>query len=73
MMNLYSLQEFKCTKCQHWFHPKHAQPYQLSCSHSVCARCLTTSNNSKVIFCPHHKSNNQTVKLKLNNHVQSAL
>lgn len=72
-MNIYNLNEFKCSRCQHWFHPKHAQPYTLACSHSLCSPCLEhllDDHPSGSVLCPYHKSQQSLDKIKLNIHIQ---
>ena len=74
-MNLYRSSEFKCGKCQHWFHPVNAKPYLMLCEHSVCGKCVSSlqSKGKDGVFCPYHKSQQLFSDTIINQHVQDAL
>ena len=74
-MNIYNLQDFKCSLCTKWFHPVKSRPLLLPCSHSICNNCLLPfQQKSKTsIFCPHHQSYQSIAQIQYNDHILEAL
>ena len=74
-MNIYNLQDFRCTFCAKWFNPHHNIPFSLPCSHSICAHCLSSAQKKAkaAVVCPHHKTSQSFANVTVNLHIQQAL
>lgn len=74
-MNIYNLQDFKCTFCSRWFNPHHNIPFGLQCGHSICACCLASAQKKgrAGVVCPHHRTEQPFANVKVNMHIQQAL